>query len=504
MSLLELKEVTVSFAFPDGRPALLALNQVNLSVAQGELVALVGPSGCGKTTALNVLAGQVVPTSGQVRLAGEPVQGILPSVGYISQADTLLPWRTVLDNVALAMELRGVPKSQRQETARALMKNMGLEGFEQSYPRELSGGMKKRAAIARVLAVDPAILMMDEPFAPLDAFTRQRLQDDILSLWENTGCTILYVTHDLTEAITLADRVVLMSARPGRVVREYPIDLPRPRRGAGAGHLAGAGGPAPPGGGPEMKRQKTLLSPGGWTALLLLLALGLWEATAAAGYVDPFFFSRPSLLWQEFWTMLHSGMLARHLSVTAQEAGLGLLLGGTLGTLAGLGLGLSPRVSRALMPLMTGLNGLPKLALGPLFIIWFGMGLSSKVLISALMVFFIFAFNLYTGVQSVDPALVGAVRLLGGTQGQILGKVIWPACLPWLLTSLRTGLGLSLSGAIVGEYLGSTRGMGWLLSAAGDVFNAQRVLCCVLILVILIILLDGVVRLLEARLLRWR
>ena len=180
------------------------------------------------------------------------------------------------------------------------------------------------------------------------------------------------------------------------------------------------------------------------------------------------------------------------------------LLGGTLGTLAGLGLGLSPRVSRALMPLMTGLNGLPKLALGPLFIIWFGMGLSSKVLISALMVFFIFAFNLYTGVQSVDPALVGAVRLLGGTQGQILGKVIWPACLPWLLTSLRTGLGLSLSGAIVGEYLGSTRGMGWLLSAAGDVFNAQRVLCCVLILVILIILLDGVVRLLEARLLRWR
>ena len=173
-----------------------------------------------------------------------------------------------------------------------------------------------------------------------------------------------------------------------------------------------------------MKRQKTLLSPGGWTALLLLLALGLWEATAAAGYVDSFFFSRPSLLWQEFWTMLHSGMLARHLSVTAQEAGLGLLLGGTLGTLAGLGLGLSPRVSRALMPLMTGLNGLPKLALGPLFIIWFGMGLSSKVLISALMVFFIFAFNLYTGVQSVDPALVGAVRLLGGTQGQILGKVI--------------------------------------------------------------------------------
>ena len=230
MSLLELKDVTVSFPFPHGRPPLLALDGLTLSVEQGELVALVGPSGCGKTTALNVLAGQVRPTSGQVRLAGEPVEGMLPSVGYISRADTLLPWRTVEDNVALAMELRGVPKAQRRETARALMAKMGLGGFERSYPRELSGGMKKRAAIARVLAIDPTILMMDEPFAPLDALTRQRLQDEILSAWETTGCTILYVTHDLTEAITLADRVLLMSARPGRVVREYPIDLPRPRR----------------------------------------------------------------------------------------------------------------------------------------------------------------------------------------------------------------------------------------------------------------------------------
>ena len=165
MSLLELKDVTVSFPFPHGRPPLLALDGLTLSVEQGELVALVGPSGCGKTTALNVLAGQVRPTSGQVRLAGEPVEGMLPSVGYISQADTLLPWRTVEDNVALAMELRGVPKAQRRETARALMAKMGLGGFERSYPRELSGGMKKRAAIARVLAIDPTILMMDEPFA---------------------------------------------------------------------------------------------------------------------------------------------------------------------------------------------------------------------------------------------------------------------------------------------------------------------------------------------------
>lgn len=230
MPLLEMKGVTVAFPQKKGRPPLVALEGMDLSVEQGELVALVGPSGCGKTTALNVLAGQVPHTQGQVRLAGEPVNGVLPSVGYISQGDTLLPWRTVLDNVALAMELRGVPKAQRRARARELMAKMGLSGFEENYPRELSGGMKKRAAIARVLAVDPAILMMDEPFAPLDALTRQRLQDEILSLWESTGCTILYVTHDLTEAITLADRVLLLSRRPGRVVEDYAIDLPRPRR----------------------------------------------------------------------------------------------------------------------------------------------------------------------------------------------------------------------------------------------------------------------------------
>ena len=229
MKLLELNDVTVSFQSPDGS-RMTALRDMSLSVEQGELVALVGPSGCGKSTALNVLAGQVRPVSGQVRLAGEPVKGVSPSVGYISQADTLLPWRTVLDNVALAMELRGVEKRERREAARGLMARMGLSGFEDNYPRELSGGMKKRAAIARVLAVDPAILMMDEPFGPLDALTKEKLQDEILALWESTGCTILYVTHDLTEAITLADRVVLMSALPGRVVREYPIDLPRPRR----------------------------------------------------------------------------------------------------------------------------------------------------------------------------------------------------------------------------------------------------------------------------------
>lgn len=253
-----------------------------------------------------------------------------------------------------------------------------------------------------------------------------------------------------------------------------------------------------------MKKSTHEIHSGVWTLLILVVALAAWEIAGRGGHISEFFFSRPSQLWEEFLTLISKGILVKHLSTTCQEASLGLLLGGIFGTLAGLALGCFPRASRILMPLMTGLNGLPKLALGPLFIIWFGLGLKSKVLISALMVFFVFAFNLYSGVRGVDPELIGAVRLLGGSRRQILQKVLWPACLPWVFTSLRTGLGLSLSGAIVGEYIGSTRGMGWLLSAAGDSFNTPRVLCCVLVLVAIIILLDGLLHLLEHCLLRWR
>ncbi len=250
--------------------------------------------------------------------------------------------------------------------------------------------------------------------------------------------------------------------------------------------------------------RRAVRHPGLWTVLALALAVLLWEAAAARGYVNPFFFSRPRLIWREFCSMVENGSMARHLGATLEEAGLGLLFGAVLGIAVGFSLGTAPRVRRGLMPLLTGLNGLPKLALGPLIIIWFGLGIRSKVLIAALMVFFVFVFNLYAGVRAVDPELVTAVKLLGGTKWQVVGKVLLPACLPWLLASLRTSLGLSLSGAIVGEYLGASRGMGWVIADAGERYDMERVLCCVLVIIVVVILLDGVVRLLERRLLRWQ
>ena len=253
-----------------------------------------------------------------------------------------------------------------------------------------------------------------------------------------------------------------------------------------------------------MRKKSRVVSPGLWTVLILALAVVLWEAASWGEGWNLFFFSRPRLVWAEFLDMVHRGLLGKHFAVTLKEAGLGLFWGGLLGVLVGFWLGTHEGTSRAVMPLLTGLNGLPKLALGPLIIIWFGIGLKSKAVIAGLMVFFIFVFNLYAGLRSVDRELPLAVKLLGGTPGQVLRLVLLPASVPWLLASLRSSLGLALSGAIVGEYLGAGQGMGWLIANAGERYDVEQVLCCVLLIVVLVAVLDGVVRLLEKRLLRWR
>ncbi len=238
-----------------------------------------------------------------------------------------------------------------------------------------------------------------------------------------------------------------------------------------------------------------------WTLLLLIPLFVLWELAARGGHIPAFLFSSPTEIWSDTCAMLASGLLLQHARVTALEAALGLFFGGTFGILTGLFLGLCPKLSPALMPIMTGLNALPKLALAPIFILWFGIGLQSKVVMSALMVFFIFVFNLYAGVRGVSQDLVRGVSLLGASKSQIFAKVIWPSALPWLFTALRTGIGLSVAGAVVGEYLGATEGLGWLITNAGERYNMTRVLACILFILVCAILLDGVLRLLERRVL---
>ncbi len=204
-----------------------ALAGIDLSVASSEFVCLVGPSGCGKSTLLLIAAGLILPTAGRVVFEGEANDQ--PRTAVVFQEFALFPWRTVLDNVAFGLEVRGVSRSKRYERALRLIRQVGLSGFEHRYPNELSGGMRQRVGIARALCLDPAVLLMDEPLSALDAQTRQLLQDDILRLWEATRKTVLYVTHSIQEAVFLGDRVVVMSRRPGRVREVLHVPFPRPR-----------------------------------------------------------------------------------------------------------------------------------------------------------------------------------------------------------------------------------------------------------------------------------
>ena len=215
--------------FGDEAGGLLALRDVTLEVGAGEFLSVVGESGCGKTTLLRIIAGLITPSAGQVAIEGQRVTRPRRDVGFVFQRSVLLEWRTVLENVLLPLEIRGLSRAAHEGEARNLLKLVGLEGSEGRYPRQLSGGMQQRVALARALFLRPAILLMDEPFGALDAITREQLNLELLNLWEGRRVTAVFITHDIAEAVFLSDRVVLMSGGPGAIRQIFPVPLPRPR-----------------------------------------------------------------------------------------------------------------------------------------------------------------------------------------------------------------------------------------------------------------------------------
>ena len=228
-SAVALRDTTVAFRLAEGR-IYTAVSQASLDVADGEFVAIVGPTGCGKSTLLNVAAGLLKPAAGDVAIFGEPLAGLNRQAGYLFQADALFPWKTAIENVAIGLDIVRVPRDAARARAEQWLGKVGLGAFAQRYPHMLSGGQRKRVGLAQVLIRDPKILLMDEPFGPLDAQTRQIMGNLLLELWGAARKAVLFVTHDLEEAIALADRVVIMSAGPSsRIIGDWRVTLPRPR-----------------------------------------------------------------------------------------------------------------------------------------------------------------------------------------------------------------------------------------------------------------------------------
>lgn len=225
---IELRHVVRKFLSPDGK-AFTTLADFSMTVERGEFVALVGPTGCGKSTTLNLITGLGRPTSGDVRVMGQTVNGIHPGIGFVFQSDALFPWRNVMDNVMAGPIFRGRAKAEAERSARDWLDRVGLTKFANHYPHQLSGGMRKRVALAQTFINNPKILLMDEPFSALDVQTRALMHEELLALWSATKAAVVFVTHDLEEAIALADRVLVLTARPATVKAIHKIDLPRPR-----------------------------------------------------------------------------------------------------------------------------------------------------------------------------------------------------------------------------------------------------------------------------------
>ena len=225
--ILVVQDVTKRFPTPEG--TVLAVDNVSLSVRQGEFLSVIGPSGCGKSTLFNVVGGLQTEYEGNVTVGGERIKGPHASVGMVFQEESTFPWRTVIENVAFPLEIEGMPKAKRHEKARHFINMVGLSGFENRYPNELSGGMRQRVSLARTLASEPKILLMDEPFAALDEQTRLLLGDKVLQIQQQLKQTTMLITHNITEAVQLSDRIMVMTYRPGKIKRVVDIDLPRPR-----------------------------------------------------------------------------------------------------------------------------------------------------------------------------------------------------------------------------------------------------------------------------------
>ena len=505
-----------------------ALNGVSLSVTQGDFVSVIGPSGCGKSTLLRIVDGLIQPDQGRVLVDGRVVDGPGPDRAVVFQYFGLYPWRSVLRNVEFGLELKGMPRQQRREIALATIAQVGLRGFENHFPHELSGGMRQRVGFARALSLDPEIILMDEPFSSVDEQTRELLQEQLLELWRETRKTVLFVTHSIDEAVYVANRVVVMAARPGRIVEDInyrsapPAHQQRPgtaalwrdqvpclgnsqtvyRRGDGAGctPMTAPDDAALLAVRARVRRSK--IDRFVIVAMTLAGFLSLWEISGHL--TNPMFFAPVSEVLIAFWQQIidPSHTLLSGLVETLAVLVPGFLIACILGLVLGVLMGRSNLALQVLDPYVTIFYNTPRVALIPVLLLWLGVGDTLKIVIVVLAAVFPVSVNVTAGIRDISAQFTEPARSMNATEGQLLWKVILPATLPYVMAGLKLGLGRALTTVIVAEFFVSLSGLGGILHAASSTYQMAKMFAPAIILAAMGITIDGLLTYLERRVLQ--
>ena len=505
-----------------------ALNGVSLSVTQGDFVSVIGPSGCGKSTLLRIVDGLIQPDQGRVLVDGRVVDGPGPDRAVVFQYFGLYPWRSVLRNVEFGLELKGMPWQQRREIALATIAQVGLRGFENHFPHELSGGMRQRVGFARALSLDPEIILMDEPFSSVDEQTRELLQEQLLELWRETRKTVLFVTHSIDEAVYVANRVVVMAARPGRIVEDITIDLPRPRtssvralprfgeirshaweilkRCIGEATELGALAMTAPDDAALLavraRVRRSKIDRFVIVAMTLAGFLSLWEISGHL--TNPMFFAPVSEVLIAFWQQIidPSHTLLSGLVETLAVLVPGFLIACILGLVLGVLMGRSNLALQILDPYVTIFYNTPRVALIPVLLLWLGVGDTLKIVIVVLAAVFPVSVNVTAGIRDISAQFTEPARSMNATEGQLLWKVILPATLPYVMAGLKLGLGRALTTVIVAEFFVSLSGLGGILHAASSTYQMAKMFAPAIILAAMGITIDGLLTYLERRVLQ--
>ncbi len=529
--LIEIKDIGT--IFETERNPVRALENVSFNVKEGEFLSIIGPSGCGKTTMLRIIGGLIKQTEGTIIFKKGTVEELHNNSGFVFQDPTLLPWRKVLGNILLPLEVaKNDLGTAEEERVKDLLAMVDLTGFENSYPNELSGGMKQRVAIARALAQDPLVLLMDEPFGALDELTRGRMNFELFRIWKETGKTVVFVTHSIPEAVLLSERVVVLSERPGTVKEVIDINLKRERdpgiieteefskyvqkvrKALGAYTNGRIHINAKTARREEVKPTKKLeefvptpkisaLSLYAMYILVFILTVGIWKGMTVVFHIPAFLLPPPEDVFSEYIALLLNGLLLKHTYVTLSETITGFLVGAAIGMFLGYLLAKSRNLERILSPYVVAAQTAPKIALAPLIVIWLGFGISSKVVLAALIVFFPIFVNMIAGIRTVDKNLLELMKSTGASKLDVFKKIEMPSVLPMLFAGFKTGITLAVIGAVVGEFVGASAGLGYLTIYASGLMDTAQVFVAIFQLTLLGILLYAIVCFIEKKLMPW-